>query len=222
MGVVPDGAWLRAQLRGELVLFTSPALLDRVGILISPGEPADRAGVGAVTFCDSHGLNALVRLWKCAIAARRGDGAAAAASAGGPRADPDRAGPPHPRRDTPPDLNPPGSAWPPIWRGELVRSVRARACGAEGFPWPWADPPNPAYFAQVIAGLARLGSGMRNLTRFPAAWSSLTSVQSLRPRQAQIALRGRRTLRNGFTGAQGRAGRRWGAVVADPGAGGSR
>lgn len=67
-----QGAWLVVELRGELDLFTAPALADRVEALIrQPSSPRIALQVSQVGFCDSAGINTLVRLWKRAGAAGR-------------------------------------------------------------------------------------------------------------------------------------------------------
>uniref|UniRef100_UPI003F49A386 STAS domain-containing protein n=1 Tax=Actinomadura sp. CA-154981 TaxID=3240037 RepID=UPI003F49A386 len=68
-----QGRWLVVELRGELDLFTVPALVDRVEALIRRPSPTRIAlQVSQVSFCDSAGINTFVRLWKHAGAAGRG------------------------------------------------------------------------------------------------------------------------------------------------------
>ncbi|CNF13960.1 STAS domain-containing protein [Actinomadura geliboluensis] len=68
--MVPAGPWLMVELRGELDRFTVAALLDRAGALIAHEVPPRVAlELSQVSFCDSSGLNAFVRLWKSAGAA---------------------------------------------------------------------------------------------------------------------------------------------------------
>ncbi|MEV4006331.1 STAS domain-containing protein [Actinomadura sp. NPDC049753] len=67
-----QGTWLVVELRGELDLFTAPALADRVEALIrQPSSPRIALQVSQVGFCDSAGINTFVRLWKRAGAAGR-------------------------------------------------------------------------------------------------------------------------------------------------------
>ncbi|MEU9019746.1 STAS domain-containing protein [Actinomadura sp. NPDC048394] len=64
-GVRRVGPWLVVQVSGELDLATAPGLSARVGRLIAEGDPPRIVlDLGGVSFCDSSGINALVRLWK--------------------------------------------------------------------------------------------------------------------------------------------------------------
>jgi anti-sigma B factor antagonist len=66
----PTGAWLTVHLAGEMDMATAPALIDEVGKLIEVKDQAPIAlETSHVTFCDSSGLNALIRLWKRARSA---------------------------------------------------------------------------------------------------------------------------------------------------------
>uniref|UniRef100_UPI003F49396E STAS domain-containing protein n=1 Tax=Actinomadura sp. CA-154981 TaxID=3240037 RepID=UPI003F49396E len=65
-----EGPWLRVELRGDLDLFTAPALMDQVGLLIGRQSPPRIAlQMSQVGFCDSTGLNALVGMFQHASAA---------------------------------------------------------------------------------------------------------------------------------------------------------
>ena len=65
-----DGGWLTVELRGQLDVATAPALVDRVGKLIVQETPPRIAlMLSQVSFCDSSGLNAFVRLCRQAEAA---------------------------------------------------------------------------------------------------------------------------------------------------------
>ncbi|MFB4320612.1 STAS domain-containing protein [Actinomadura sp. 21ATH] len=70
LGVEPVGAWWLVRLRGDLDVVTAPLLVERVGRLIEPHAATPVAlETSQLLFCDSSGLNALVRLWKRAAAA---------------------------------------------------------------------------------------------------------------------------------------------------------
>jgi anti-sigma B factor antagonist len=59
------GPWLTVALGGELDVVTVPALLDQVGLLIGQKTPPRIAlELSQVSFCDSSGINAFIRLWK--------------------------------------------------------------------------------------------------------------------------------------------------------------
>ncbi|MER7547967.1 STAS domain-containing protein [Spirillospora sp. NPDC127506] len=59
------GPWLTVALGGELDVVTVPALLDEVGLLIGQKTPPRIAlELSQVSFCDSSGINAFIRLWK--------------------------------------------------------------------------------------------------------------------------------------------------------------
>ncbi|MEU8310845.1 STAS domain-containing protein [Actinomadura sp. NPDC048955] len=65
-----EGPWLRVELRGELDLFTAPALLDQVGLLIGQrSSPRIALQMSQVGFCDSAGLNALAGMFQRVSAA---------------------------------------------------------------------------------------------------------------------------------------------------------
>ncbi|MFB4315813.1 STAS domain-containing protein [Actinomadura sp. 21ATH] len=70
VSVVPVGPWLTVELRGDLDLTTEPEFSEQVGQLIArqPG-PRIALELSQLAFCDSSGLNALIRLWKRAAAA---------------------------------------------------------------------------------------------------------------------------------------------------------
>ncbi|MDL4813133.1 STAS domain-containing protein [Actinomadura opuntiae] len=64
-GVQRIGSWLVVEVTGELDLATAPGLLDQVGRLIAlTTSPCIALEMSGVTFCDSSGINAVVRLWK--------------------------------------------------------------------------------------------------------------------------------------------------------------
>ncbi|TDC88176.1 STAS domain-containing protein [Actinomadura sp. 7K507] len=68
--VEQSGPWLTAQLHGELDWATVSTLLERVGPLIAQEVPPQIAlDLSGVTFSDSSGINAFIRLWKHASAA---------------------------------------------------------------------------------------------------------------------------------------------------------
>lgn len=64
------GAWLLVDLSGEMDMATAPSLIDEVGKLIAVKDQGPIAlETSHVTFCDSSGLNAFIRLWKQARSA---------------------------------------------------------------------------------------------------------------------------------------------------------
>ncbi|GLW66742.1 hypothetical protein Arub01_49860 [Actinomadura rubrobrunea] len=64
------GPWQPVQVGGELDLATVPELFERISELIaSRPEPFIALDMSGVTFCDSSGINTLIRLWKHAKAA---------------------------------------------------------------------------------------------------------------------------------------------------------
>ncbi|MFB4295794.1 STAS domain-containing protein [Actinomadura sp. NTSP31] len=64
-GVKQIGLWLVVEVTRELDLATAPGLLDQVGRLIAlTASPCIALEMSGVTFCDSSGINAVVRLWK--------------------------------------------------------------------------------------------------------------------------------------------------------------
>ncbi|MDL4818538.1 STAS domain-containing protein [Actinomadura opuntiae] len=66
----PAGPWVVVELGGELDVATAPAVIDQVSRLLTMVSPPRIAlDLTQVTFCDSSGLNAFVRLWKRAAAA---------------------------------------------------------------------------------------------------------------------------------------------------------
>lgn len=69
VSMVPVGPWLTVELRGDLDLTTEPEFSEQVGQLIAQ-QPGPRIALelSQLAFCDSSGLNALVRLWKRAAA----------------------------------------------------------------------------------------------------------------------------------------------------------
>ncbi|GGV06409.1 hypothetical protein GCM10010260_49970 [Streptomyces filipinensis] len=66
------GGWTVASLAGEIDLLTVPGLRARLGDLLADhgGRPRVIIDLGAVTFCDAHGLSALIGVHH--TAARRG------------------------------------------------------------------------------------------------------------------------------------------------------
>jgi anti-sigma B factor antagonist len=65
MSVEPAGPWLTVRLRGELDLNTAPMLNEQVDDLVARRSPPCIAlEMSELTFCDSSGLNTLVRLWR--------------------------------------------------------------------------------------------------------------------------------------------------------------
>lgn len=63
VGFGAAGPWLTAQVRGELDMATAPALLREIGLLGALAMPPRIAlELSGVSFCDSSGINALVRL----------------------------------------------------------------------------------------------------------------------------------------------------------------
>ncbi|MEU4829004.1 STAS domain-containing protein [Actinomadura sp. NPDC023710] len=65
VNVASAGPWVTVELCGELDVATAPALLDRVGLLIAQETPPRIAlQLSQVSFCDSSGVNAFIRLWK--------------------------------------------------------------------------------------------------------------------------------------------------------------
>ncbi|MFB4313880.1 STAS domain-containing protein [Actinomadura sp. 21ATH] len=70
MRIASSRTWVVVQMDGELDLATAAAFADRVGELISVGRaPRIALEVSRLRFCDSSGINALIRLWKRAAAA---------------------------------------------------------------------------------------------------------------------------------------------------------
>ncbi|HEU5023523.1 MAG TPA: STAS domain-containing protein [Spirillospora sp.] len=65
-GVSRVGPWLVVQVSGELDLATAPGAIAQVGHLVAVSAPPACIvlDVAEVSFCDSSGSNALVRLWK--------------------------------------------------------------------------------------------------------------------------------------------------------------
>lgn len=64
------GAWLTVHLAGEMDIATAPALIDEVEKLIAAKDQSSIAlETSQLTFCDSSGLNALIRVWKQARSA---------------------------------------------------------------------------------------------------------------------------------------------------------
>lgn len=64
-GVSKVGPWLVVRVEGELDLATAPGLIAEVDRLITmSSSPCIALDMAAVSFCDSSGINALVRLWK--------------------------------------------------------------------------------------------------------------------------------------------------------------
>lgn len=71
VGVETTGPWQVIELSGELDVATAPALIDQASKLLAVQDrPQLALELSQVTFCDSSGLNAFVRLWKRASAAR--------------------------------------------------------------------------------------------------------------------------------------------------------
>ncbi|MFD0854542.1 STAS domain-containing protein [Actinomadura adrarensis] len=65
ISVEASGPWLTVRLRGELDLNTAPTLNEQVDDLVARRSPPRIAlEMSEVTFCDSSGLNTLVRLWR--------------------------------------------------------------------------------------------------------------------------------------------------------------
>jgi anti-sigma B factor antagonist len=63
--VSPAGPWLVVELSGELDAATVPELIDQVGRLLAQERtPRIALELSRVTFCDSSGINAFIRLWK--------------------------------------------------------------------------------------------------------------------------------------------------------------
>ncbi|MGI5330940.1 STAS domain-containing protein [Actinomadura nitritigenes] len=63
------GPWVVLVLSGELDLATAPQLLGHIAGILQAGPPARMAlELSGLTFCDSSGLNAFVRIWKRTIA----------------------------------------------------------------------------------------------------------------------------------------------------------
>ncbi|RAY17093.1 anti-sigma factor antagonist [Actinomadura craniellae] len=59
------GRWIVVELLGELDLTTAPRLESEVtAALDMPGDPRLALDLAGVTFCDSSGLAAFIRLWR--------------------------------------------------------------------------------------------------------------------------------------------------------------
>ncbi|MFF0526711.1 STAS domain-containing protein [Actinomadura nitritigenes] len=59
------GPWIVIELFGELDLATVPALMEQAETAIAmTGAPWLALDLSQVSFCDSSGLNAFIRLWK--------------------------------------------------------------------------------------------------------------------------------------------------------------
>ncbi|MER6817205.1 STAS domain-containing protein [Spirillospora sp. NPDC000708] len=69
VGVGLAGPWWVVELSGELDVTTAPAVIDQVAELVMTDRTQVALELSQVTFCDSSGLNAFVRLWKHAQAA---------------------------------------------------------------------------------------------------------------------------------------------------------
>ncbi|WP_433136336.1 STAS domain-containing protein [Actinomadura nitritigenes] len=65
------GPWQVVELCGELDVATAPAVISKVSsLLVMTSRPRVALELSQVAFCDSSGLNAFIRLWKRARAAR--------------------------------------------------------------------------------------------------------------------------------------------------------
>ncbi|MFG2006734.1 STAS domain-containing protein [Spirillospora sp. NPDC048911] len=70
VNIRPAHRWQIVEVGGDLDLVTAPALRDQIGALIDARTaPRIALEMSRLTFCDSSGLNALIRLWKRAVAA---------------------------------------------------------------------------------------------------------------------------------------------------------